>query len=215
LTDVELCQQEAALFSSSQTLYDLLLRAGATEDTSALQAQLVSAGVSATRLNAYKKEVAEAKAALLPHEAIAAAGNRADIVVLPNLKDYQATRNQAESMCLTMTATANSCRSKDKNKYTMKSSSSMVGGDTKPLLGMTTGGGSSRTPYFETKPSKSGITAEGRLLPDIMNNLLGAAGSTGAPGGGGGGYKSSGTIPSNSLNYKKGWNETTASIVLS
>ena len=82
----ELASLEGKLFIQSGQLLDKLLRTREEEDSSLLATETINLGITATRLGGQKVQKPVIKDYYNPIEMTAMAGNRSDIIVLPNLK---------------------------------------------------------------------------------------------------------------------------------
>jgi len=77
-------------FDSAATSLDKLLRAGPQEDTQEIGIKTMSHSQSGTRLLSKRVRQKKPKAFVTPQEVLSSLGNRADMVVLPNLKGAEA-----------------------------------------------------------------------------------------------------------------------------
>ena len=86
MSDKELSALEGKIFMQSGQLLEKLLRARGDDDFNRLAIETMNLGITATRLGGQKVQKATIKDYHNPYEMIAAASNRSDVIVLPNLK---------------------------------------------------------------------------------------------------------------------------------
>jgi hypothetical protein len=86
MSAAELEKLEHRMFDESAELMESLLHDGASEDARQLMSKAFSSSIGATRLAAHRVKEIPPKAFLTPAEVTATAGPRADVFVLPNLK---------------------------------------------------------------------------------------------------------------------------------
>ena len=97
---------ESKLFTKSLSLYDTLMCASDKEDTSSLLSSITAIGISATRLASKQKKTMTAQDYVVrPQEIIRAAPARSDVLILPNLKGYDRSKNTVNNQDTLLSAT--------------------------------------------------------------------------------------------------------------